>query len=420
MISLILSIGVGVYAWRRRDVPGAMPFALAAWAEASWTFGCVLAHVSPRLGAKVFWDNVQWIGLVAIPPLFLAFALQYTGRRLQRAGLLWGLLTVVPVLSLPLVFTDSLHGLIRADAYLIPGEPFSALTYEFSVISWLVFLYCYALILPGYSLLLDTFARPQRLYRAQTGIVLLGTIIPLAGSALPLIGINLAFQRDVAPFTFGIGNLIVAWGLFRYRLFDAVPVAREAVIENMRDAVIILDARTRLVDLNRAALQLIGHTAREIIGQPAQRVLADWPELMHAYQDDKLHDEVLVTMARGRRHFDLSRSPLYDEQDRLTGCLIVLYDVTERSRAQEERERLTDELQDALASIKTLKGLIPICASCKKVRDDEGYWHQVEVYIQDHSDADISHGICPECARLLYSESLPGAGPDETVSMGHQ
>jgi PAS domain S-box-containing protein len=418
-ISLILSIGVGVYAWRRRDVPGAMPFALVAWAEASWTLGYVIELVSPSLGAKVFWDNVQWIGLVAIPPLFLDFTLRYTGHRLPRARLLWGLLALIPVLTLLLVFTDSLHGLIRANIYLVPGEPFSALMYEFSVVSWMAFLYCYVLILPSYCLLLDTFARPQRLYRAQTGIVLLGTAIPLAGSALPLIGINVTFQRDVAPLTFGIGSLIVAWGLFRYRLFDVVPVAREAVIENMRDAVIVLDARKRLVDLNRVALQFIGRTAREIIGQPAPRVLSDWPELIQACQNIGLPDEAVITMSRGRFTLDLSRSPLYDAQDRLTGCLIVLHDVTERNRAQEEREQLIGELQDALASIKRLKGLIPICASCKKVRDDEGYWHQVEIYLEDHSDADISHGICPECARLLYAESLPGAEPDETIAMGH-
>jgi AmiR/NasT family two-component response regulator len=64
--------------------------------------------------------------------------------------------------------------------------------------------------------------------------------------------------------------------------------------------------------------------------------------------------------------------------------------------------RLNAELQDALALVKVLRGLLPICASCKKIRDDQGYWHQVEVYIRDHSEARFSHGICPDCARKLY------------------
>ena len=76
----------------------------------------------------------------------------------------------------------------------------------------------------------------------------------------------------------------------------------------------------------------------------------------------------------------------------------------ERKRAQDERERLIAELQGALAQVKTLKGLLPICASCKKIRDDQGYWNQIEDYISRHSKATFSHGICPECAKRLYPE----------------
>jgi AmiR/NasT family two-component response regulator len=76
----------------------------------------------------------------------------------------------------------------------------------------------------------------------------------------------------------------------------------------------------------------------------------------------------------------------------------------ELQATNEEREKLILELQDALAKVKTLSGLFPICASCKKIRDDEGYWHQVEVYIRDHSEAKFTHGLCPECTRELYPE----------------
>jgi hypothetical protein len=75
-------------------------------------------------------------------------------------------------------------------------------------------------------------------------------------------------------------------------------------------------------------------------------------------------------------------------------------------RAEEERARITEELQQALAKVKTLRGLLPICSQCKKIRDDKGYWQQVEVYIRDHSEADFSHSICPECGREFYPEYL--------------
>ncbi len=70
----------------------------------------------------------------------------------------------------------------------------------------------------------------------------------------------------------------------------------------------------------------------------------------------------------------------------------------------QEREKLILELKDTLGKIKTLSGLLPICASCKKIRDDQGYWHQVEVYMRDHSEAKFTHGLCPDCKKKLYPE----------------
>ena len=82
----------------------------------------------------------------------------------------------------------------------------------------------------------------------------------------------------------------------------------------------------------------------------------------------------------------------------------IARDITERKRAEEEREKLIANLQEALDNIKTLKGLLPICAGCKKIRDDKGYWNQIEAYIRDHSEAEFSHGICPECFKKLYPD----------------
>jgi hypothetical protein len=84
----------------------------------------------------------------------------------------------------------------------------------------------------------------------------------------------------------------------------------------------------------------------------------------------------------------------------------VTRDVTEKKRAEEEREKLVRDLQKALSEVKTLKGIFPICASCKKIRDDKGYWNQVEVYIRDRSEAEFSHGICPDCMKKLYGDFL--------------
>lgn len=96
--------------------------------------------------------------------------------------------------------------------------------------------------------------------------------------------------------------------------------------------------------------------------------------------------------------------PVRDDQGRFIGTRGSNRDVSKRKAAEQERERLVVELQAALAKVKLLSGFIPICSSCKKIRNDAGYWQQIEVYIRDHSEAEFSHGICPDCGKRLYGE----------------
>ena len=97
---------------------------------------------------------------------------------------------------------------------------------------------------------------------------------------------------------------------------------------------------------------------------------------------------------------DISLSPLL--LGKRTYVITIIRDITERRKVENERERLLGELQSALATVKTLRGLLPICAWCKKIRDDKGYWSKVEEYVAQRTEAEFTHGICPECAQKLH------------------
>jgi hypothetical protein len=107
--------------------------------------------------------------------------------------------------------------------------------------------------------------------------------------------------------------------------------------------------------------------------------------------------------------------PVYGASGAVDLGMVMTQDITERKLAEGERERLIGELREALASVKTLTGLLPICASCKKIRDDQGYWRQVDDYLRAHVDVSISHGLCHDCAVRLYPEMYEG---DPTESEG--
>ncbi len=105
-----------------------------------------------------------------------------------------------------------------------------------------------------------------------------------------------------------------------------------------------------------------------------------------------------------------SKVPLRDEEGNVFGLLGICTDISERKKIELKNEALIKELQAAMAEVKTLGGLLPICSHCKKIRDDKGYWKQIESYITDHSNAQFSHSICQSCVQEIYPELIDESG----------
>ena len=366
VISFMISASVGLYAWRHRAVLGATPYAWVALSQAAWTLGYIVELTSSSIEAKVFWDNLQFVaGIVTALALF-AFALEYTEHRLTHPRAIWAVILAIPLLFTGLVFTDGLHHLIRPTLALIPGEPFSELTYGFTPTVWGLYIYVLGLSLLSIGLLAAKFLQSPRLYRRQIALILIGILIPLIGITFTMVGIDLSFHRDTTPFTFALDNLIVAWALFRFHLFDIVPAARHAVIESMSDAMFVLDARNRLVDLNPAAQRLIGRQAADVIGQPAAQVFSSWPDLVEQFRDvEDIQAEIKVSAGAEQRYFDLRLLPLRDRRARLTGRLIVAHDVTRRKWAEDEIQQRTAQLEIANQELETANERLQVLSNIK-------------------------------------------------------
>lgn len=104
------------------------------------------------------------------------------------------------------------------------------------------------------------------------------------------------------------------------------------------------------------------------------------------------------------RTFIVNATPYFDNEGRKKGIIEYFLDITARRKLENEKEQLIEKLNSALTDVKKLTGFLPICATCKKVRDDKGYWKQIESYIAEHSDTEFSHSICPDCAAKYYAK----------------
>jgi PAS domain S-box-containing protein len=192
------------------------------------------------------------------------------------------------------------------------------------------------------------------------------------------------------------------------------------ILETTGAVLVVLDSGGRILRLNRAIEVLSGATILDTVGQPF------WEAFLHEGDDVEIRT-LFGDTHPGRFPFEcqcrlrtLRADPAWvywtftaiaaeDDPASVDYVVATGADITALKRAEQEKEALIAQLRDALARVKTLRGLVPICASCKRIRDDQGYWRLVEEYVRDHSEAEFSHGICPACMRKLYPEYC---GPD--------
>lgn len=342
LLSLILSVGVGIYAWQRRTVVGAVAFTLYALGQASWTLGYIFELLSDDLGSKLFWDDFQYLGTVLVPIAGLVFALQYTGNRWASSRRLLKAIGLVGLLQLALVYTNPLHHGARTNPRIEAAEPFDALFYDFGWVTGVALVCILIFTFWEMGLLLRHAFRTRDLYRLQAVLITLGFGIAVLSFFLPVMGFQFAGQRDISPFVFGIGNLVIAWGLFRYGIFSIVPIARETVVENMKSAVLVLDNTQRLLDANPTAKTFM--TSPEFIGKPIETYFPMWQTIAPQFADGQ---QTHVEIQNGAKFYDTTLSALYDKRGHAVGQLLVLRDVTEQVQARQELHQRSLELEAA-------------------------------------------------------------------------
>lgn len=336
-----IALALAVLGWRRRAAPGARPFSLFMLLAAWHALAYALEIGGLNLEFIIFWGKVEYVAICFEPVAWLAFALEYSGLQkwLTRRNLLF--LSLVPTLVLIASWTNELHGWVKRNFALDRSAGFSNATFTPGPVYWVNVFYVYGVFALTLLLLLRAFMCAPRPYRAQAGAILIGNFVPLLGGLMYLTDLTPWPGLDLSILMFPLVGAIIMWGVFRFRLLDIVPVAREMVVENMDDVVIVLDNQNRVVDLNPAGERLIGRQASKAIGQPAGHVFSAWSNLVEACcRAETTHAEIIVGGNATQRHFDLRVSPLNDQGGRSIGRVIALHDITEIKQAEEERERL--------------------------------------------------------------------------------
>jgi len=345
---LMLSIaapGIAGYAWQRRSLPGALPLSLMAFSVAIWLCGYATQLSSLSFPPALWWVRFQFVGIVALPVAWLWFAAEYTGSLpwLNRRRV-W-LLGIVPVLTMVMMLTNDVHRLFWQSITLIIKGPFTLVEAVHGVWFWVHTAYSYLCLLAGAFVLLRFILRTPGRFYAQVGVLLTVVIAPLLANVLDLAGIRIWGGLDLTPFGFAVSLAMLAWNLFRLRMFEIRPIARDMVLQSMSDGIMAVDEHGWVVEVNRAAAALIGLPPTQIVGKRARDILARWPEMVERYREVReAAEEVEVAVGTERRWFDVRILPIFDARRTYRGRLFVWRDISAERRFRAELQRNNERL----------------------------------------------------------------------------
>jgi len=214
-------------------------------------------------------------------------------------------------------------------------------------------------------------------------------------------------QLFIMLFTSGIGFLLMMKEQDD-QLLTENEVKYRSLVERANEAIVIIRDE-RILFANKTMEDLLGITNEEILSLNIEDVIHpdDRSVVVETYRKrlkgepvPRIYDFRLIGKYNREVWVTISAAKLTWEGS--DAVMALLTDITERKNLEKEKEKIINDLQKALSEVKALSGLLPICSNCKKIRDDKGYWNQIEVYIRDHSEADFSHGLCPDCVTKLY------------------
>ena len=350
-LSAIIMGGLAWYSSTLKSVPGVRAFRVSILITSVWSICYAIELILPTVSAKQIASNFAFMAIAVLPVAWLATVMIFSGsgRRFSRLA---PFLLIVPLLTILVVWTNSWHHLFIRRFYLDANGAFPILGTEHGPWFWVHSVYTYSLLVISIGELMGLMARTSRRYIGQPLTLLIGMLIPLLWNVLYVFGV-LPFRRlDLTPYLYSLSGIVFWIGLVYAHLFDILPVARDMVMDAIRDVVVIMDSQDRVIDLNPAARAAFAWNGNDdLISKSVEQVFLEWPAILSLLLDKKSMSRPLdlVLLREDRKlHYQVSLIRLRDSQGTPIGRMLMLHDITDRKHMEEELRRLvvTDPLTE--------------------------------------------------------------------------
>ncbi len=358
LVSVVSLALLGINGIRHRSAPGGVPFIIMMALAIPWVLANDLVLAATDGHTKVFWWNFQIAFLLPLVAAELCFGLEYAGlgKWVNRRVLV--LFAIVPAAFVPLIFTNEIHHLVWKQIWFDGYVRFIR-----GPANWVAIGYGYFLSLLTVMVLVWLFTHSPR-HRPIAAALIIASLSVRGATFLNMANWNPIEPLNPVFLTMNLALLPYGLAIFRFRMFDVVPVARDTIIERMADGMMVLDTENRIADVNESAQALLGIEKSKVIGRRVAKVLRDHSDLVALVGDSNATQGEVPFGKSNIRWVQLSLSPLIDRRGFHLGRLIWFHDISEQRRAQEqmvdqqrtlamlqERELLARELHDGIGQM---------------------------------------------------------------------
>lgn len=357
LLPVLVSVFLAVNAWRPRYAPRGKTFGLLMFALAIWSAAYGLELASTDFNSMIFWLKIEYIGIPYISALMVLVILQFVGINFSISKKQTLLLFIVPFITMLLSLTFTAHTFYYKEVSFDDSGSFPLLKLTPGIWYYVHVIYSYILVIYAITLMAKKLYYQKSLFRNQLIFMLIAVLIPFITFTFYFAGWMPVKNLDPTPFAFALSGLAISVNIFKFRMLDLMPIAREHIFRSMNDGLVVLDNKGRFVECNPMALKIFNRKETPV-GMRAIDLWPDHPNISDIINDQEVRTIEINTFSNDSTHYYLvSSSKIYNHKNETVGKLIIMHDITQRHNLQEtirkseEKLRLMNAEKDKLFSI---------------------------------------------------------------------
>ncbi len=353
LVFLVGSLPVAIWMiarmWHLRASPGARGLIISILCSAQWSLTYAFEIIDTNLAAKIMWAKLEYFGISFIALGLLMLGLHFSGRGqwLTFSRLIW--LTILPIFNVLAALANEAHGQIWSDVQLTNNQLFGPLTLTHGLWFYIFAAFQYTLLLATTVFLFQMAFSGQDLYRSQARIMLAGMIIPWIANFIYISRLNPFPGLDPTPVAFTLTSVLLSIGYQRYHFLELLPVAHSSVFNAMKDGVIVLDRKERIVDINPVGMMILN--GKDLIGKTITDLFPLWDDWRASGPGGEIDSEIAMNSDGGMRMYNLRTTLLSSRSQQASGQVAILSDITEQKQAQEQMAEANRMKTRLLASV---------------------------------------------------------------------